>query len=496
MSAPIDVSSRKQLFIDDRFIADCKGLTLRMNLPIQHHEPVLVADKPWEELGIGAYNTVFREEDGRWRMWYDALMLTGLPSEGARRLAYAESDNGIHWEKPELGLIEFRGNKRNNLVVPHLEQQSMQGATVFRDERASISERYKLWSKYLPSDIERRQGVEPGLWAMHSEDGIHWQYYPGQPNPSDTMCDTQNMFFWDDRLDCYVGYTRVKDTQMREEAAEAGQGRYRCVGRMTSPDFVHWSKLGITFEADPQDLAIPVPEKKDDPRPNIDFYTSCAMKYEHAEDVYLMFPSAFYHWGQGDYPATMDVQLLTSRDGIAWNRMGNREPFLRSGVDGSASSGMLFANPWLISEDDELWFYYSATARKHGVLDEAQEERRQSRMGGIYRSCIRRDGFVSADAAYDGAELITPPLIFSGDRLELNCDGSAGGWLQVEFQDSEKRPINGFTLGDADAMVGNGISKMVSWNGNGDVSALAGRPVRLRIIMRAMKLYAFQFAGS
>ena len=101
--APIEVGTRKQLFIDERFIAASRGIELRMNLPVQHPEPVLFADKPWEALGIGAYNTVFREKDGRWRMWYDAMMLTGLPSEGARRLGYAESEDGIHWRKPGPG---------------------------------------------------------------------------------------------------------------------------------------------------------------------------------------------------------------------------------------------------------------------------------------------------------------------------------------------------------------------------------------------------------
>ena len=265
----------------------------------------------------------------------------------------------------------------------------MQGATVFRDESAPAEERYKLWSKYRPSDAELAAGAAEGLWGMHSADGIRWQYYPGQPNPPETMCDTQNMLFRDDRLGLYVGYTRVRETQLVEEAAKGGFGRYRSVGRITSPDFRNWSPLEITFEADARDLAIPVPSQRDDPRPNIDFYTSCAMKYELAEDVYLMFPSAYYHWGEEDYPATMDVQLLTSRDGISWQRAGGREPFLRPGLDGSGSSGMLFANPWLIPVGEELWLYYSGTARRHGPQTDPEAERRESRMGGVYRSSIR-----------------------------------------------------------------------------------------------------------
>ena len=109
---------------------------------------------------------------------------------------------------------------------------------------------------------------------------------------------------------------------------------------MVSADFKNWSALEIVFEADAADLAMPVPLAVDSSTPNIDFYTRCAMKYPWAEDVYLMMPSAYYHWGADEYPATMDVQLLTSRDGICWRRAGERAPFLRQGSDGSSTSGM------------------------------------------------------------------------------------------------------------------------------------------------------------
>ena len=125
-----------------------------------------------------------------------------------------------------------------------------------------------------------------------------------------------------------MGYTRVRETQHLSEAAE-GKGSYRCVGRITSADFRHWSAQEIVFEADEEDLQIPVPFQRDDPRPNIDFYTSCATKYDAAQDAYFMLPAAYYHWGEDDFPATMDVQLLSSRDGINWQRQGERRAFLR-----------------------------------------------------------------------------------------------------------------------------------------------------------------------
>ena len=484
----MNVGSRKQLFIDDAFLAETEGVGLTMNPPVQHPDPVLVPDRPWEAKGIAGYNTVIREASGDFRMWYGAVMKNGLPQEGAIRLAYAESGDGIHWAKPSLGLVPFQGSKDNNIVAPLLERQSQQGATVYRDERAPAEERYKLWTKFRPTDEQVAAGVGAGLWAMHSPDGIHWEEYPDQPNPRGQMCDTQNVFFWDDRIEQYVGYTRVYETQHVGEAAEAaGKGSYRSVGRITSPDFRTWSTTEIVFEADAEDLGAPVPYQRDDPRPNIDFYTNCAMKCPGAQDAYVMLPSAFYHWGEDSYPATMDVQLLASRDGIVWRRAGNREPFLRKGIDGSASGGMVFANPWLTQVGDEWWLYYAGTGRDHS---KGWGDRPYS--SAVFRSTMRRDGFVSLDAGFAAGEFTTHPLEFTGDRLELNVDAGAGGWVRVELQDQAGRPLAGYGMADCDAVVGNATRKTVTWRGKPCLDGVEG-PVRMHVVMRAAKLYAFQF---
>ena len=511
----MDVGTQKQLLFDDRFMEASEGISLCMNPPFQHPEPVLVADHLWERLGVGAYNTVLREADGRLRMWYEAGYNLRAPVlEGARRLCYAESDDGVHWEKPELGLISFLGSKDNNIVAPLDESQSIDGGTVFRDERASPDERYKLWAKFRPSDAQLAAGVDPGggLWAFHSSDGLRWQEYSGQPNPRMQWCDTQNVVFWDDRVEQYVGYTRVRETQVDEEAAGAGGATYRSMGRITSPDFRSWSKTQIVLEADADDLAIPVPYQREGPRPNIDFYTSCAMKYEDAQDAYFMLPSAFYHWGDetksypyhpatNDFPATMDIQLLTSRDGIDWQRAGERKPFLRRGLGGSLFGAMIYANPWPVPMGDELWLYYSGRSYSHdeswilnsGKSDTPWDELTDKKSG-IFRATLRRDGFVSADAGYGGGEFTTPLLRFGGARLELNCDGGAGGWLKVEIQDPDYRPLPGYSLADAVAVVGNSTCKPVMWTNGDTVDKLVGQTVRLRFVMRDMKLYAFQFS--
>jgi len=156
--------------------------------------------------GIGPYSSVLKIGE-TYHLWYHAMDTVQWHTGKDRGcICYARSRDGIRWEKPELGLIPFQGSKANNIVAPLDEQQSMQGATVFIDHRAPVEARYRLWTKYRPTDAEVKAGTRPGLWAMHSPDGIHWTYDANQPNPVDQMCDTQNIFFYDEDHGCYVGF--------------------------------------------------------------------------------------------------------------------------------------------------------------------------------------------------------------------------------------------------------------------------------------------------
>ena len=70
-AGPIDVGSRKQLFVDDKFIARSQGVELTMNVPVKMNQPVLASDIPWEgEPGAAAfwYSSVIKEGD-RIRIW-------------------------------------------------------------------------------------------------------------------------------------------------------------------------------------------------------------------------------------------------------------------------------------------------------------------------------------------------------------------------------------------------------------------------------------------
>ena len=111
----------------------------------------------------------------------------------------------------------------------------------------------------------------------------------------------------------------------------------------------------------------------------------------------------------------------------------------------------------------------------------------------LRRGTIRTDGFVSIHAGAAGGEVLTRPLVFAGSRLLVNYSTSAIGWLRFELCDEAGQPVEGFAMGDSEVLFGDEIEHPVSW-GEGDVGALAGRPVRLRVRLKDADLYSFRFA--
>ena len=472
---PIELRTDRQLLFDPLFLERQDGIDLVPQTPFQDPAPVLAADQPWEEAGIGAFNTV-AYENGTFRMWYDAMAHEG-DGPMHRALCHAESEDGVNWIKRRSGDIPFRGSTDNSIVA----RSCMGGATVFRDDHAPAEERYKLWTKYYATDEEKARGRGTGLWGLMSPDGLRWEFAEaGYPLWNGNAADSHSICSWDEDQGRYVGFVRIKE---RPE----GRQRTCSVGIMFSDDFRTWTRARKIFEADKVDEDSPVPRLGW--RPTVDFYTPGGMKVPGCRNAYVLLPTAYYHWEEDAFPSTIDVRLATSRDCINWWQHPAREPFLRLGPDGAPNSGMIYANPWLIPVGDELWLYYGGTGRDH------REETRDPALSGVFRARFRRDGFVATQAGYGGGEFTTPLLSFSGSRLEVNMDGSAGGWLQVEIQDADGHPLATHRLDRCETMRGNSVSKVITWDGDADLSALKNRPVRLRFAMRSMKLYAFQFCA-
>lgn len=475
---PLDLGAAKHLTWNHRLFEQVAGVTFEMQRPHVSGERLLTGDRPWESWQMGGMSSLLHE-NGKFRLWYGVSH--GIRNGEEYAVAYAESDDGLHWTKPDLGLVEYEGSRQNNLVVGY---SSVVGQ-VFVDPNSPANQRYRMLVAIYP----HQPGDPPKyLTLLSSPDGLRWtKPERNVVREGEFALDTQSQAFWDRDRNTYVLFTRM--------------GPWRQVGRSESRD-------PFVFPP-PQHVMRPeVPMRAD-------FYQAGVTKYAEAQDAYFALVPVFFHPGdergqpteghpllrfryRGNEvsavaPDTLDLHLFTSDDSLAWHRRGDHEPFIGLGPDGRFDSRSLYPGVGYAVVKDELWFYYSAYNCTHiESLDGDQPFEKY--LGTITRATLRRDGFVAARAGHAGGELRTHPLTFTGDQLELNIDCSAGGFANVELQTAAGEPIPGYTLADSDRIYHNNLRKRVSWRGETSLATLAGKPVRLRIQLGDSKLYALQFS--
>ena len=289
----INASSGKQLLIDSTFFADNQRITLTMNPPVKMG-PVLRPDRPWEAADMGFCVSVVQDNDF-YKMWY----LT--ESEAKYYICYATSSDGIRWEKPNLGLFTFHGSTDNNIVMTQPVE-----TTVFLDPVAPPESRFKAIHAMNWPDAKTA-----GLYVHTSADGIHWTISKQRVLP--VLPDTANQVFFDTRLKKYVAYIR-EWAQMRKI------GRIEMddvtkpwpINALDKPYYI-WGEGKIPVAS--REAPIVFSYDEHDP-PNSDHYNPACVQYPWADRAYFLFPSAFSHVSD-----KVDIQMATSRDGVAWTRL-------------------------------------------------------------------------------------------------------------------------------------------------------------------------------
>lgn len=477
---PFDVGNRKQLFIDRRFIRSSRGITLAMNPP-RKQGVVLGPDAPWEKDHIGSYVSVI-EDGGVYKMWY-----MSFAGKGGGRLCYATSNDGIRWERPKLGLVDFNGSRDNNIVIG-----SYREGAVILDPVAPPAERFKTLASYggkRPSGLGT--STNGSLMLMTSPDGIHWdREHPVLPFHPDSM----NTLFWDPHLNKYVAYLRgwnplrvvVRAEIPREQILKTWPYRHS-----DKPNYF-WSFLTKNGEVWPPAISTELPTvfRSDELDPaGCDVYTPNVHPYPWADDVYLAFPTFFRHTappGSERVPmaGVLESQLAVSRDGIRFERP-DRRPYVGRGLPGDPDSHNVYMGIGLIRRGQQIDQYYGGGAGDHGGGGPAPSA--------LMRVTQRLDGFVSANAAAEGGEFETPPLVFSGAGLRLNIDTGAMGSARVEVRRPDGTAVPGFGLGNCETVIANDTARQVRWRENPSLAGVAGTPIVLRFVLTNARLFAFQF---
>jgi hypothetical protein len=366
---------------------------------------------------------------------------------------YAESRDGIHWTRPSLGLVEFQGSRDNNIVL----KGHSHAFSPFKDRnpKAPPAERYKAVAI-------GRVGKKSVLLGFASPDGLRWSQIRPEPIITDGAFDTLNRALWDTERSEYVCFYRDFRHGIRE------------IKVSTSSDFLTW-KPGEWFDFGSL--------------PTEHLYTNAAHPYFRAPHLYIGFPMRFVPWRTylpaAPHPGVSDGMFMTSRDGVRWNRF--MEAFVRPGREERDwnQRSQIVAPEVVPTGPDEMSLYI----QRHNAAPTFYLE----------RLTLRTDGFVSLHAGYPGGECVTKPLTWEGGDLYLNYATSAAGQIRVEIQDLTGQPLPGFALEDGPPLFGDQIEGLVKWpraEGSSNVkplSRLAGKVVRLRIVMRDADLYALRF---
>ncbi len=451
-------------------------------------ETVFVADQPWE-LGMAHYANVV-QDGGKYRMYYishtkrDRKSLKTNPKETVEFLdtyvCYAESADGIHWEKPALGLIEYEGSYENNILLRSMDKPEDEGFFdnffVFIDTNPACppEKRFKA-TAYMH---HYRLG-----WYS-SPDGIHWQFEAIFDMPG--KFDTLNVCWWDAEIGRYVAY--VRDFHDIPEDGDLNRG-IRDARRTESEDFIHWTTPQLITFGETEDYPI---------------YTSNICRYYRNPDIYIGFPTRYEErlaWSDSfeklcgkearkqqieicpRYGLTVtDCIFMSSADGLNFDKCD--EAIFAPGYEFDAN--------WLYGNCYPAYFMWETPVgdgenKELSMLVGQYYRHSNSRYKDVFeRYTLRIDGFACYRARFQGAKVVTKPFIFEGDELSINFSTSAKGSIYITLRDGEGNEAKTCEL------FGDAINRSVRFE-NAELSAFKNKPVTLEFEMRDARLYAFEF---
>ena len=480
-SAARNIGSQRELFIDSVLVENFTGqAVLRLHHP-ERREIALVHDAPWEGNGCG-YHTVFKDGD-IYRMYYKAWHISlGGDVTNPVVICYAESKDGIQWIKPDLGLVEFNGSTKNNIILNKIHNYGCHDFSPFIDTNSDVAPDQKYKAVGYVVGLKEHYG----LYGFVSADGIHWQLVQDDfiIKEDGWVFDTQNIVFWSKTEKQYVMYYRRTVDDIRN------------IARAVSDDFVHWKKQGLI---DFQDRG---------PKKLQQFYTNQIRPYYRAPHLYIGFPSRYCDrgWiaatdalpsvdlrrnrakGNTRYgSAVTDAALICSRDGRSFYRWD--DAFLRP--------GLRTQHNWAYGDNYIAWHVIETSS----IYDDqpvelslfATESYFTGTMSRLRRYVMRLDGFASIYAPGEGGNVVTKPILFKGNDLCLNFSTSAAGHIYVEIQNIAGQAIHGFRREECQEIFGDALDYSVKWTPDSDLKSLEGQEIRICFILQEADVFSFRF---
>jgi hypothetical protein len=502
----IETPFMTELFLDNRLIEMSPGVTRRLHPPKKHPlNPVVRCERWCDGNNLQPYTTMYDPEDKLFKMWarsgsdWKSRYLDG----NAAYMLYFTSTDGVHWNKPDLGLVDIAGRRDHNIVFTSdmvsgtdaLGSKEKKGYVVPTQAATPQGKKAFFWGvnknphpqnageKFVALAIV--QDHRRGAHIVTSPDGIHWfcANAPFWQTPHDVSGkgdDCLMHLIYDQAKQKWVIYRRVIPEFSERMIADESDcerkptDRYdRSYAYAESDDLRTWKNHQFILSMDP-----------DDPGETELYQFGC----HKIGQIYVGYMSVYYQ-GQRQ---SVDIQLATSRDGINFTRVCRGEPFIASGTPGYYDyMAMACSQPEPIIVDDTVYIYYAAANFSHAV-DVARADPETLKIGAALAT-FKRDRFASletSEADSNPCRLVTKPFTVRHSKLFLNAATWMKGTIRVEVLTRDWQPITGFAQADARSIQGDALDHPVRWNANADVSKLVGKEIRLKFYMTRARLYA------
>jgi len=467
------------LFESRREITETTGkLYFQQRPPAIHPEPVLPLGSSVDAAGASLYGTILHD-GGVYRMWYQAWP-RDWNGHNCDLVGYAESDDGLSWRKPDLGLVDYAGwGLDNNLV-----DLSGHPPTVFVDPEAPAAQRYRATLCTGPGHQGAHAELESnGYYTAHSADGLKWEY--DRPSPQ-----------WDSRdviTSIYHPGQQRAIVAMKVTPRILGIRR-RAIWNAELRDG-QWSEMQAAL----------IPDEYDDVAAQARGFASgdyYGMGMMAAGSGTVGFVWQFRHSlprtpasGAGVF-GVVDVTLAYQAErGDRWVHLPGRPDFIGHAAPPWGHGGVYTAS-CPVEVGDEHWLYFSASAHTHGwyVSEDWQidEGLKQTLIdGGICKIGVARwprwqlFGFRSDPEGTLSLRLDPGHRPY---RLLLSYECDADGSLRVSLPE-----VPGRELEKAVPLTGSSTGKTAAWE-QGEVMLpnADGRPVTAKLHLDRASVYAWE----
>jgi len=484
---------------DDVSIPHAQNLRLEMRTPKRHPaNPVLTRGLPGtpDAKGVQFYGSVIREK-GKFRLWYVAFDddQENKVASARWRAAYAESEDGVKWVKPNLGLVEFRGNKNNNLILTDPSPLGFVNLKVLADPGdPDPQRRYKI-STHVYFRHHTRLGT---LAPFVSADGLSWQMekkiktVKAELQKKDLVLPgihfepCGGLYHWDGLY--YVSGQNSMD------ATRPYHGR---VARTYhSSDFIHWSQTSsLSFVRTAQHTLLGPGRSREGEQ------THEGISVWNRGNV-LLGVSGLWHGAKEWKDVTIDLGFVVSNDGLHFREPAYEWTFIKRGEDGQWDQGGLLQGQGFENVGDQTYIYYGAWDPRHWE----QEPLR----GGVGIATLPRDRFGDLVVEESGqgpgdyqlphvqSEFVTaavPIQAATNPQFYLNADGlGPDAILKIELLGADTRPLLGYSGKDAAMIRRSGFQTPIVWATQTKIRDLPAK-IRARVIFEGVKRTQIRFSA-